>query len=163
MTVAPIDVSPPRRAARRVATRLAGAIGVSVTVLAASCPPVHLGDPVTVPVSDSTPPTTTLNVILPNESLIAITAATAPVSRTLKGSDDVDLEGIGMDKDGGIKFVEVGGSVTRTCESGSLGQKQDMTYLKLCEKCPDNAQPGGTASTQRFVGLTVHLRDLQHG
>ena len=112
---------------------------------------------ITVPNADGTAPITTMSVI-GYDNTIVLNSSSSPVSKPAPDKDIV-LVASARDDDGGVKIIEISGSVAVYCSSGRLGSTKTLEY-KTQNPAPSATGPGDTASALRLTTLTIEEATL---
>ena len=116
------------------------------------------GTSITIPASDATPPTTVMDVHLPNKPIITVTPPSPAVSSTIGGSDTVTIIAKGTDPEG-TKDIQIwveetwwttsGGTTTQT-GPGLLGAPEAHNL--------DNGTAGAKGCTERVATLNLYIK-----
>jgi len=149
----------------RLRTKLYGrlclgfASGITLAILVYGC---HSQTSVTVPVSDSTPPTVTMTVHFGRSGAlqqIQLNDQSSPPSVVhLHVGDEVVVFASGSDPDGGLKDIEIDPDITTSWKVGSDTASQS-NGLRVPVDNPSNAQVGGSTSVERSVSYTYDIPD----
>jgi hypothetical protein len=77
-----------------------------VTTAGCPPPPCAVGSPVTIPASDSTPPTATMDVHFPNKPMLTVRSGSADAMSTVGANDVITLIAAGNDPEG-VKDIQI--------------------------------------------------------
>jgi hypothetical protein len=133
----------------RLSAGKAAMTGLSCTlVLLTAC-----GEPITVPPSDSTPPTVSMSIDFTNRDenreTLTLTPGGNSASRELSPTEPVAVLASGEDDDGGVKSISINITMTIFCIGEELGESHHLLPANRSD-----ARPGQTASTVEVVEWT---------
>jgi hypothetical protein len=128
----------------------------------ASCPPS--GTTVNVPAAaddPKTPPVVVLDVHYPQGQYFTVTPAGHPAAMPthLNGNDELSLVASCTDNDSGCRNIQIYVEAVTTAANGSMASVG--LSRPLAENLDANAAPGGTASPQRAVSVTLNVPQLR--
>ena len=150
---------PAKQARPRAGVRPMAALIVMLALPAVGCQDYPGPDPnvVTVPSSDSTPPSAVLDVS-GFGPLIEVTAGGGAISRT-GGASEIGLIGIATDNDGGAHEVSLAGDYTRACVDLTTGISRLEQGLFAPLTQTQAGKPGYEVTKQLIIQSTRKIAD----
>jgi photosystem II stability/assembly factor-like uncharacterized protein len=115
---------------------------------------------VTIPDSDSSPPSITMAVFVNGEQ-IDLTPGSEDVFRTLDPDDAISIIATARDENGGVKSVSISGGVTVSCTDGQYGQNHQSTIL--LDNSDTGNEPGDMANVSRILAETFYMEEFEEG
>jgi len=128
--------------------------------------PVHIGfamylngctEVVTIPSNDPTPPLVRLTITHDDEELI-LTSENDDVTRHVTLDDVVSFEAEAFDRDGGIRYIGILGSMRGTCRGNRFSQNLNST-ITIDEI--DDKQPGETTIAKKTLSHVISMEDYE--
>jgi hypothetical protein len=111
---------------------------------------------VTVPASDATPPTVTLEVTGLDRGYL-LGPGDPPLRGDVRYDDRLNFKAVARDEDGGVAYVAVEGELNTSCAGpDDLGRNQNFLIRKDFR---DDSRPGDTALVIRQVAYSLSLPD----
>ena len=139
------------------------AISAAVILMVSGCG--GTASQITVPSADSTPPTVTMDIFLPNQSTPLTVTSSSPVSPaarkvTAQANDRLTTIARGDDPDGGVQDIQIW--ATYTCFKAGSQVGPGLAGAPEASN-PDSATAGGTAQISRLVSFNFEMQTLRAG
>lgn len=136
------------------------------TILVSACPP-NPGSLVTVPITDSTPPTTLMDAHFtePGKGYVTVSNNSPPVTVQVRGNEEVSLVAKGEDIDGGCQDVQIWVESTTWRNSGGIQSQTGPGLLgSPTASAPDTiSKPGDQARKTCLLTHKLNVAQLRGG
>lgn len=143
---------------------ITGAFTTALILVVSGCP--GSADKLTIPASDVTPPTITMDIFLPNQSTPLTFTPTTPVTPTVTATanDVVTVVARGDDADGGVQDVQVWAVQTSWKSVGGIAQQVGPGLAGAPEASnPDASAIGEVALKSRLATHNVDIKQIRGG